>query len=169
VNEFTVRAFAPDEWAAMRQIRLAALADAPGAFTSTLEREQGFDESRWLERIAPGGSFGAWAGTEMVGIASCFPDDDPDFPVPDAWQLVGMWVSPPYRGSGVADRIVTAVGEHVESAGARTLVLWVIEVNGRARAFYQRLGLHPTGGRQLARPDQPDSWEIQLSRELPAP
>jgi hypothetical protein len=50
----TVRPVQPDDWAALREIRLRALADSPSAFASTLEREQAFDEREWRRRIADG-------------------------------------------------------------------------------------------------------------------
>ena len=37
------------------------------------------------------------------------------------------------------------------------------------RAFYGRLGFRPTGARQLVRPDEPDHWEEERSRDLPGP
>jgi ribosomal protein S18 acetylase RimI-like enzyme len=77
-----------------------------------------------------------------------------------------MWVAPGCRGQGLADRLVEAVREQALQAGARTVTLWVTEVNDRARAFYRRLGFAPTGGRQLVRPEEPDHWEEELALRL---
>jgi len=70
------------------------------------------------------------------------------------------------RGTGVADRLVAAVRDLAKQSGATSVTLWVTEVNGRARAFYRRLGFLPTGGRQLVRPEEPDHWEEELSLQL---
>jgi ribosomal protein S18 acetylase RimI-like enzyme len=152
----TVRRLVEDDWPQLRAVRLAALADAPYAFSSTLAREQQFTEQTWRERAGSGRTFAAWDGHTILGLATGLPEDG-------GWHLVGMWVSATVRGSGVADRLVAAVCELARQSGAASVTLWVTEVNGRARAFYRRLGFVPTGGRELVRPDEPDHWEEELT------
>ena len=162
-----IRRAGPEHWRACRDARLRALADAPHAFASTLERERGFDDEVWQQRLSAtsAATFLAWQGDEVVGMATGVPDRaDDEFAVPGAWQLVGMWVAPQARGRGIADRLVELVAGHAHASGAVSLVLWVTEVNARARAFYQRIGFVPTGRRQLVRPQEPDHWEIQMIR-----
>jgi ribosomal protein S18 acetylase RimI-like enzyme len=77
-----------------------------------------------------------------------------------------MWAAPALRGQGVADRLVAGVCERAAPAGAAGVSLWVTEVNGRARAFYRRLGFAPTGRRQPVRPQEPDHWEEELVLRL---
>jgi len=156
-----------EQWEVYRQVRLAALAEAPYAFSSTLDRERELGEPRWRERIERGATFLAWQEGEPVGTATGLaydPSDGHDFP--GAWQLVGMWVDPRARGLGVADGLIEAVAEEARTAEAPALVLWVTEVNGRARAFYARAGFRGTGARALVRPDEPDHWEELMIREL---
>lgn len=167
--DLVVRRLTPDDWAVSRQVRLAALADAPYAFMSTLEREQAFDEQTWRQRLASpvAATFMAWVNGEPAGIAAVKVDmPGEEFAVPDGWQLVGMWVAPAVRGSGVAGALVDTVAGHAASQGAGTLVLWVTEINDRARAFYRRLGFTPTGASQPVRPDDPDHIELQMTRRL---
>jgi ribosomal protein S18 acetylase RimI-like enzyme len=154
-----VRRLTANDWMALRDARLAALAEAPYAFSSTVAREQAFTEQTWRERAGSGRTFAAWDGDAIVGLATGLPEDG-------QWHLVGMWVSPKVRGTGVADRLVTAVCELAGQSGFTSVTLWVTEVNGRARAFYRRLGFAPTGGRQLVRPDEPDHWEEELTLRL---
>lgn len=164
-----VRRAQPAQWQVYREVRLAALAEAPYAFMSTLERERGFGDQVWQDRLAagPAVSFLAWRAGEAVGTATGKPDNPGDeFAVPGAWQLVGMWVSPAVRGSGVAGHLVAAVADHVRAAGACALTLWVTEVNDRARAFYARTGFAPTGARQVVRPHEPDHWELQMIKRF---
>jgi ribosomal protein S18 acetylase RimI-like enzyme len=151
----------PADWAQLRRARLTALADAPYAFASTLQREQEFTEQTWRSRTQTSAVFAAWADGEIAGLASArFADDD------GGWHILGMWVSPALRGRGVADRLLRDACEHARREGAVSITLWVTEMNDRARAFYRRLGFVPTGTRQLVRPDEPDHWEEELTRTL---
>jgi ribosomal protein S18 acetylase RimI-like enzyme len=159
VTEPQVQRLAADDWAQLRDARLAALADAPYAFQSTLAREQQFTEQTWRERIGSASTFAAWDKDAIVGLATGI-DEGP------GWHLVGMWVSPKQRGSGVADQLVSAVCELARQSGATSVRLWVTEENGRARAFYRRLGFVPSGSRQLVRPEDPDRWEQELVLRL---
>jgi ribosomal protein S18 acetylase RimI-like enzyme len=174
-----VRRLAADDWDELRAARLAALAEAPYAFASTLAREQEFTEEVWRSRAGSGWTFGAFDGVAIVGLATGLPPDDlPGEPADGEpgedvrgnrepiWHLVGMWVAPGCRGQAVADRLVEAVCEQALQAGGGTVTLWVTEVNDRARAFYRRLGFAPTGARQPVRPEEPDHWEEELAVRL---
>jgi len=154
-----VRLLRADDWMKLRAARLAALAEAPYAFSSTLSREQEFTEQTWRERAGSGRTFAAWEGDTILGLATGLPEDG-------QWHLVGMWVSPKIRGTGAADRLVVAVCELARQSGFTSVTLWVTEVNDRARAFYRRLGFTPTGARQLVRPDEPENWEEELTLQV---
>jgi ribosomal protein S18 acetylase RimI-like enzyme len=160
MTEPEVRRLTADDWAQLRVARLAALADAPYAFQSTLAEEQQLTEQTWRDRAGRGGTFAACDGDAIVGLATGI-DEGRD------WHLVGVWVSPTLRGSGVADRLVAAVCELAGRSVAASVTLWVTEENDRARAFYRRLGFVPTGGRQLVRPEDPDRWEEEWVLRLP--
>jgi ribosomal protein S18 acetylase RimI-like enzyme len=160
MDSVTVQRLQEADWPALRKARLAALAEAPYAFSSTLAGERELGEQVWRDRTRSA-AFAAWSGTAIVGMATGLPGDDSR-----GWQLVGMWVSPDWRGSGVADQLVRAVCEHARRSGAGRISLWVTEVNQRARALYTRLSFEPTGARQLVRPDEPDHWELELALPL---
>ena len=144
-----VRRLQPGEWETLRAVRLAALADAPQAFGSTVEREQAFDEAEWRRRATNSHNFIAWRGDEPVGQVTVIGRGDGAGPDSRReWELVGMWVSPDARGSGSADLLVAAAAEAVQAEAAEHLILWVADGNARARAFYLRAGFRPTGVRQ---------------------
>lgn len=164
-----VRRIGPDDWEVSRQVRLTALAEAPYAFMSTLAREQQFDDHVWRDRLGSpaAATFLAWVDGEPVGTATGKIDDPADeFTVQGSWQLVGMWVDPCARGTGVADRLIERVTSHAREQGATSVTLWVTEVNARALAFYQRIGFVLTGARQPVRASEPDHWEEQMIRHF---
>jgi ribosomal protein S18 acetylase RimI-like enzyme len=156
-----VRRLTEADWRQLRAARLAALAEAPYAFASTLARERQFTEETWRERARSAMTVAAFEGTDIVGLATGFPEQ-----TGTGWHLVGMWVAPEIRGQGIAGRLVGAVCAMARQAGAPSVTLWVTDANDRARAFYRRLGFEATGGRQLVRPDEPDQWEDELRLDL---
>jgi ribosomal protein S18 acetylase RimI-like enzyme len=173
----TVRKLTEADWAALRATRLAALADAPYAFASTLERELAFTEETWRGRLAPANiaaHFGAddaaaasnGAAAPLAGLAALL--REPDAARPERWQLVSMWVNPRARGQGLADRLITAVCEQARAEGAAEIGLWVTLRNDRARAFYRRCGFQATGEQALVRPEEPSLWEERMVRSLSA-
>jgi ribosomal protein S18 acetylase RimI-like enzyme len=148
------------DWEALRDIRLAALADAPYAFMATLAQEQEYDEPRWREWIAKAVFFLAWDDARPAGIIGAFVHDD------GGWHVISMWVSPAARGTGLAGRLMDAVIGHIRAQGALRATLWVTDGNDRARAFYEKHGFRGTGNRQPVRPQTPDEWEEEMLRTL---
>jgi ribosomal protein S18 acetylase RimI-like enzyme len=168
-----VRRARPDDWATVRDVRLAALADAPGAFAMTLAGEAGQPEAEWRARIdALPWFLGFWDGQPAGMVAALPPRDGAGDGQGEAWHLVSMWVSPAARGGGLADLLVGAVTEHARQAGADRVTLWVAVGNDRARGFYQRMGFAPTGRRQQYPRDGAadlDEEEFELKNPQPSP
>lgn len=172
--DVVVRRLGPADWPVLKAVRLAALADAPEAFASTLKHELDYTDERWQEWLAStAATFGAFrAGEErgpaarIAGMAAARLRPRPDQPCEHGeWRLMSVWLSPDLRGTGIATRLVDAVREQAHRSGADVISLWVTDANERARAFYGRLGFEPTGRHQLM-PEQPDHWETELAQRL---
>jgi ribosomal protein S18 acetylase RimI-like enzyme len=133
----------PDDWQTWRQLRLAALAEAPYAFGSRLADWQGDGdrEERWRARLGSPGSFNvvAMLDGEPVGMASGVPAGE------GAAELISMWVSPAARGHGVSHGLVQAVARWAQLAGSQVLRLAVTPGNENAAALYRRNGFQFTG------------------------
>ncbi len=128
------------DWRTIREIRLRALADAPDAFTSSLERERSFDEAMWRHRATTCQWFVAFDADEPVAVAGALPSPDE----PARFELVGMWVAPSHRRRGIADGLLHGVADWANSSGASSLYLGVLEGNEEARSAYLAMGLRPT-------------------------
>jgi GNAT superfamily N-acetyltransferase len=158
-----VRQTAVHDWPALRDIRLAALQDAPDAFGSTYHEEVSFTEAQWRARIARGGSFLAYVhevtASDPAGLSGGYLTE------PDMVDLVSMWVRPQARGHGVGQALIAAVMDWARARDARSVHLWVTETNSYACLLYQRCGFTPTAERQPL-PSNPDLGEIGMIRPL---
>ena len=137
-----VRRARAGEWEALREIRLAALADSPDAFGSTLAEEHDADEARWRGWITGEGWAGAVAtfiadgSGPLLGMATGYrPDDRPT----TGW-LFAMWVRPERRGEGLGRRLVAAVEEWAAALDIDQLLLHVTDGNDGAVRFYASCG-----------------------------
>lgn len=159
-----VHALSPDDWRLWRDLRLAALAEAPDAFGATLAEWSGDGdrEDRWRARLSiPGGrDFVVLLDGTAAGMVSGVPTSD-DGTV----ELISMWVSPVGRGRGVGDRLIEAVVEWAVQQGATTVRLSVMRDNPRAIALYERHGFTPPSGEEG---EVADGRERVLAKRLDA-
>lgn len=164
-----IRRVGPADVAAWREVRLAALLDAPTAFGSTHEREAAYPDDEWVARThrastGPDSSiFLAWDGDTAVGIVGGF-RTAPDTPTID---LVSMWTAPSHRRSGVGRLLAEAVVTWATSNGADAVELWVTRGNDPAQRFYESLGFAVTGEHQPL-PSDPCRDEVRMRLALSA-
>ena len=163
MSQIRVRRMTPEDWQIWRAVRLAALTDAPRAFASTLDREQGYDERTWRDQVEPGRGVKvvALTGDAPVGVAAGWVHREWN----DAVELFGMWVAPSARGTGVGDALVHQVLDWAHEGGHPQVRLWVVEDNHRARRLYERLGFIRTAETQ-PHPSHPGLCEQLMVRDL---
>jgi GNAT superfamily N-acetyltransferase len=148
----------PNEWRVYRQVRLAALRDAPGAFWTTLADATLVTEEAWRQRLTEGGCFVAVFDGTPVGLAAGIREED------GTAELVSMWVQPSWRGRGVADRLVAAVTAWAAAEALARIQLWVAVGNDAAERLYARHQFARTGRVQAMHPDEPDRREFEMVR-----
>ena len=149
-----------EDWRAWRALRLAALAQAPDAFGSTLAQWTGAgdQEARWRARLADvalnlilrrDGHDVAMASGAVLGD-------------PTTVELISLWVAPAARGRGVGDAAVQGVVDWArrQHPGA-DVILSVRSANVVAVRLYQRHGFVDVG----ASPDDP-SERLMRQRRL---
>ena len=165
---YTVRRSRSEDWRDLRAVRLAALANAPTAFVTTLAQASAYSDEEWQRRAAgsqpsgePVAGFLAYsAAGEPVGMLGG------GVASPERALVWGVWVAPEHRGSGLAEQLMAAL-EHWarDEAGVRELLLEVNEQNARAQAFYRRLGYVANGNRQPY-PNDPSVDELEMVKPL---
>lgn len=152
-----IRAVRADEWAKAKELRLAALQDpvAPVAFLTTYEQALERPDSFWQRQAVAGGQFiaeapdGTWSGSVAVRIERAGETDFMGVTADRAQgHLVGVYVRPEQRGSGLIGELVAAALDwawSVREPRAARVRLFVHEENPRALAAYRKLGFVPTG------------------------
>jgi GNAT superfamily N-acetyltransferase len=132
-----------------REVRLAALQEAPYAFGSTFERERGAEESSWRERLGNRAQMVAEVDGGVAGTAGGIASDG------TSAALISMWVAPLSRGRGVGASLVNAVVDWAKKEGYDSVFLWVTEGNEVAERLYVRCGFVRTGQVQPVHPGEP--------------
>lgn len=134
----------PDGWRLWRELRLAALMEAPRAFGSTLEEWSGAadTEQRWRARLeAVPLNLVITCDGEPAGMVSATAPEG-DRPA----ELISMWVAPDSRGRGVGDEAIRQVLAWVRQKFAGSNVeLSVKTDNDHAIHLYQRHGFVDAG------------------------
>lgn len=142
-----IRVATVDDWERSKDIRLRALAEAPNAFCSSLDRELAFDDQAWRDRLEQARTFLALSGGATVGTAAGTADPHEN----GGRELVAMWVDPAERRSGVARALIDAVVEWARAQNAPAVALWVAEDNASALRLYEKCGFALTGEREVMR------------------
>lgn len=140
----------PEEWREFREVRLASLIDAPGAFKSRHADWVDAGEARWRARLTDV-PFTVVARSDegTVGVVSGAETDR-------AVELLSMWVAPPQRGTGLAAQLMDEVVSWARSRGRRTFLM-VRHDNVPAIRAYSRAGFQDAG--------VPEDWPDDLPPE----
>lgn len=150
----------PDDWPRWRELRLAALAEAPEAFGSALDQWSGAGdtEERWRSRLeeVPLNLVLLRAGLPVGMVAATHTEAGQ--PV----HLISMWVAPHARGRGVGDEAIREVlGWAGRAHPGSEVGLSVKPGNAAAIRLYRRHGFVDVG------PSPDDSDERWMTRPAP--
>lgn len=166
-----VRRVRPQDWQALRDLRLEALGDTPIGFLESLETAQVLDDTAWRARAARGADGGdsfqvlAWLDGRAVGTVVCFPEAAGGGHRSDAAWLAAVYVAPAARGAGLLGALIEPAAGWARERGRTVLRLEVHEDNARARRAYARLGFMETGIRKPY-PLDPSREELLMDRRL---
>ncbi|MFE0459864.1 GNAT family N-acetyltransferase [Kitasatospora sp. NPDC058965] len=158
-----IRPVTAEDWPKVKELRLAALQDpvAAIAFLDTYEQAAARPDEFWQQRAAgTGGGLtsrqfiaeqadGWWIGSVSVLIEQTGSGDVFGGAVEqDQAHLVGVFVRPEGRGTGVARELFEAATAFARGFGEPPISrvrLFVHQDNQRAEAFYRKLGFVRTG------------------------
>ena len=155
-----IRRIGPEDWEIFRDVRLAALREAPYAFGSTFQGEVGGSEESWRHRLTDRARLVAEVDGQVVGTVSAGAGEFAGTTV-----LTALWVDPSFRGQGFGSALVDAVVAWAGSQGCSKILLWVTDVNKTAERLYERHGFTRTGRMAKVRPGQP-AGEHEMAKPL---
>lgn len=177
--DLRIRRVRAEEWPKVRELRLTALRDpqASIAFLEPHAQAAARPDDFWQGRAAGAASGasvaqfvaetpeGRWVGM-ATGLREEPGSEDVLGAAVDHLQVhvVGVYVEPDHRGSGLIRRLFDAVADWARDSGVDRLRLCVHVDNGRARAAYERLGFDDTGRRIEATV----GTEIEMVRDIRA-
>jgi GNAT superfamily N-acetyltransferase len=160
-GDYVVRAIRAEEWEDVKRLRLVALRDpvARIAFLETYEDAVGRPDSFYQERAArsaeePSGARqfiaeaadGEWAGSVTVLVEEAGSTDWAGARVDRRQGLVvGVFVRPEHRGSGLIKALFDAGVAWARERGAERVRLLVHQDNARAQGAYRKAGFAPSG------------------------
>ncbi|WP_325199590.1 GNAT family N-acetyltransferase [Oscillibacter sp.] len=134
-DRLTVSRIYEESWkSAYRGIVPQAYLDGIPAGLWAANLDQGDRQSLVLEK-----------GGRLVGTVCVSPSRWPDYP--DFGEIVALYLLPEYMDKGYGKALLTAAVETLAVQGYRDILLWVLEENHRARAFYEKQGFHYSGER----------------------
>ncbi|MFE3862971.1 GNAT family N-acetyltransferase [Streptomyces goshikiensis] len=184
MSQHVIRSVRADEWERVKQLRLAALRDpaAPVAFLETVESAESHPDEFWRGR-AEGASHGRtarqfiaeadggeWVGSVVVLVEDGGTSDLFGFPIERTQgHLVGVFVRPEHRGTGLTEALFAASLEwawSLEEPALERVRLFVHEENARAGAFYRRFGFRASG-RSVPMPGNPSVKELEYVYRRP--
>jgi ribosomal protein S18 acetylase RimI-like enzyme len=115
-------------------------------FLDGLKVEDRLDQRRrTLEQPTPG--FRSWVAEDergLAGFAVTGPSQDADAD-PKTGEVYAIYLEPDRVGTGLGRALFAHAVDDLRERGFRTVTLWVLESNERARRFYEIAGWKPDG------------------------
>ena len=154
----TIRRIRTGEAELYKRVRLAALQDAPYAFTSTYAGALQRTDESWREQVertvlgSDRATFIVFDGDEAVGLAALYRAEGHS----EVGVLLQVWIAAQYRGGSVARDLMDAVTAWAVGNGYRKIIAGVRPENARAIRFYLKYGFIPLDAAEFYGQDPED-------------
>ncbi|MFF5051991.1 GNAT family N-acetyltransferase [Micromonospora sp. NPDC000663] len=99
----------------------------------------------------------------LVGFSHLGPDDEDD---PATGLLNAIHLDPSEQGRGTGRALMEDALDAMRAQGWRRAVLWVLQANAHARAFYERGGWAPTGAKREEHIGTARTLQLRYARPL---
>jgi RimJ/RimL family protein N-acetyltransferase len=162
----TVRPLQTIEWEAFRSLRLQALSNAPGSFTTSFEEAAARSQEDWIRLIAgPGHQVFGLFDSQIVGLSGVFavPSD------PATAEFVMSYIKPDYRGLGLSQLLFQAKLQWAAANGFKRVVLSHRASNRAAARVAQKNGFQQVKSVSRTWPDRAVEDEIVMELMLAPP
>ena len=166
-NMLQIERIVASQWQLLKELRCRALADAPFAFSGTLEEaKERSDEDwvAWAENCSHNPQtimFIAYYDDKPCGMMGCRIVGEKN----EIGELLAVWVAPEYRKLKVGQALLGATKQWASRSYAQVLHIWVAEQNTTAISFYKAVGSQITSQRQPFKSDTTQE-EILLTLQL---
>lgn len=137
----------PNQWQLHKAVRCAALADAPYAFSSTLENALQRSDEAWAVLTKQYAThpqqitFFAFEGANACGMSGC----GIDAANANEAEMFAVWVAATHRHQGVGRALIDFASQWAQAHGAKLLKVGVFADNVGAVKFYLAHGFQDTG------------------------
>ena len=102
----------------------------------------------------------------VAGFVDVGPTRDEHLDAGEVAELYAIYLDPDRWDRGYGRALILAAETAMADLGFDSAMLWVLEDNARARAFYEAAGWRPDGGRQLERIISTDLYEVRYAKVL---
>ena len=106
---------------------------------------------RWVEWLKDSATLTIVAEMDgcVVGFCTVGPSPDPDADGTRVADMATLYILSEHWGHGIGTALCAAALGRAREAGFSTLTLWTLEINDRARAFYEAHGFLADGASKL--------------------
>jgi predicted kinase/ribosomal protein S18 acetylase RimI-like enzyme len=122
---------------------------------------------RWRDHLAAGAIvLLAEHGDTLLGFVAYGPARGPSPSISVEWEIYAIYVAPDKKREGIGTRLFDAALEVGRQHGGEQLVLWVLNTNQAARAFYEAKGMDVDGAERDELIEGETLHEVRYRRAL---
>lgn len=137
-----IRLLTLDDWQIWRSLRLEALQNSPESLASSYEEEMKYSQEEWKNKLIKSNVFGAFVNNKLIAGAGFYNLNR--LKTMHRGDLFAMYVTPKYRGQGIASQLIEVVINHAKSRVIQ-LHLSCVTNNESAVKLYQKYGFRIYG------------------------